>query len=95
MKQKDNKLRNLRRKNIRLEKNVKGLILQVKAAKLLNNELSNSLIENFRHMATEIVKNETKNSSSTGASRYGNENREFASTLHFCSPNAYKFVRKS
>ena len=65
LKQVDNKLRNLRRKDIRLEKNVKGLILQVKAVRLLNDELSNSLKENFGHMATQIVKNEAKNMSST------------------------------
>ena len=95
LKQKDNKLRNLRRKNIRLEKNVKGLILQIKAARLLNDELSNSLMENFGHIATQIVKNEAKNMSSTCGSRYGNEIKEFALTLHFYSPKAYKFVRKS
>ena len=95
LKQKDNKLRNLRRKNIRVEKNVKGLILQLKGARPLNDELSNSLMENFGHMATQIVKNEAKNMSSTCGSRYGNEIKEFALTLHFYSPKAYKYVRKS
>ena len=83
------------RKNIRLKKNVKGLIVQLKVARRLNNELSNSLMENFGHMVTEIVKNEAKNMSSTCGSRYGNEIKEFALTLHFYSPKAYKFVRQS
>ena len=56
---------------MRVEKNVKGLILQLKAARPLNDELSNSLMENFGHMATQIVKNEAKNMSSTCGSRQG------------------------
>jgi len=78
LRQKDNKLRNLRRKNKRLEKNVKGLILQLKATRLLNNKLSDSSMENCGDMTTEIVRNEVTNIGSTCGSRYENEIKESA-----------------
>ena len=95
LRQKDKKLRNLWRKNIRLEKNVKGLILQLKAVRLFKNQLSDSLMKNFEHRTTGIVENEVKNIGSTCGSRYRNEIKEFALPLHFYAPKAYNFLRKS
>ena len=62
---------------------------------MLSDELSKTLNENFGHMTTALIKNEAKNIEKTSGSRYSDEIREFATTLHFYSPRAYRFIRKS
>ena len=46
-------------------------------------------------MATSLFRNESKNIEKSAGSRYSEEIKEFALTLHFYSPRAYKFVRKA
>ena len=93
--QKDYRLKQLRKKKMRLEKNVRGLVSKLEAASVLSNQLSTTLIENFGHITTELIRNEAKNITKSCGSRYGDEIKEFALTLHFHSPKAYRFVRKS
>ena len=95
LKQKNDKLRNLKKKNLRLEKNICGLISKLHACKLLNEELASTLNENFGHMATALFRNECENVEKSAGSRYSEEIKEFTLTLHFYSPRAYKFVRKA
>ena len=52
-------------------------------------------MSNFGHMSKDIFKNEQKNRLSSTGSRYNEEIKQFAISLHFYSPKAYKFVRKS
>ena len=56
LKQKNDKLRNLKKKNLRLEKNICGLISKLQACKLLNEELAETFNENFGHMATALYR---------------------------------------
>ena len=71
--EKDNKLRNLRKTKIRLEKNVKGLVSKLKAARLLNKTLSDALRENFALMGTGLIRNGAQNATSSIGLRSPNE----------------------
>ena len=71
------------------------MVSKLKSFKLLSDELSKTLDENFGHMTTALIRNESKNIEKTSGSRYSDEIREFATTLHFYSPRAYRFIRKS
>ena len=71
------------------------MISKLQACKLLNEGLAQTLNENFGHMATALLRNECKNVEKSAGSRYLEEIKEFALTLHFYSPRAYKFVRKA
>ncbi len=86
-------MRNLRKKNIRLEKNINSLVLKLKSAKMINEELAATLNENFGHMATALFKNEAYNVDKSAGSRYSEEIKDFALTLHFYSPRAYMRYR--
>lgn len=88
-------IKNLRRKNLRKEKTIKGLILRLQQCRVLSEELGNDLSENFGHMSMALFKNEVCNASKKSGSRYLEEIKEFAISLHFYSPRAYRFVRKS
>ena len=46
-------------------------------------------------MVTALFRNECENIEKSAGSRYSEEIKEFALTLHFYSPRAYKFVRKA
>lgn len=46
-------------------------------------------------MDMKLVKNESKNRARKSGSRYSHDIKEFAISLHFYSPRAYKFVRKT
>ena len=46
-------------------------------------------------MTTTLIKNEAKNIENAAGSRYTEEVKEFATTLYFYSPRAYRFVRKA
>ncbi len=78
-----------------MEKNINGLVLTLKSAKVINEELAVTLDENFGHMATALLKNEVYNVEKSAGSRYSEEIKDFALTLHFYSPRAYRFVRKA
>ena len=69
---------------------ISGLVSKLKSFKLLSDELSKTLDENFGHMTTALIRNESKNIEKTSGSRYSDEIREFATTLHFYSPRAYR-----
>ena len=95
LRQKNKIINRLRARNFRKEKTIKGLMLQLNKLKLLSEENEKSIIDNFGHMATELFRNEAKNCNKLSGSRYPQEIKEFAISLHFYSPRAYKFVRKS
>ena len=82
-------------RNFRKEKTIKGLLLELKKLKLLSEENERSMNDNFGHMATELFKNEARSYNKSSGSRYSQDIEEFAISLHFYSPRAYKFVRKS
>ena len=87
-------MRALTRKNLRKEKTIKGLVKKLENMKHLSNEQSQSLTSNFGHMAKELFTNEHKNAKKSKSSRYSDLIKQFAVTLHFYSPKAYKYVRK-
>ena len=82
-------------RNFQKEKSIKRLLLQLKKLKLLYEENDRSMNDNFGHIATELFKNEARSYNKSSGSRYSQEIKEFAISLHFYSPRAYKFVRKS
>ena len=63
--------------------------------KHLTHEQSEALRNNFGEMTREIFKNEAKNSSKREGRRYTEQIKQFAVSLHFYSPKAYKFARKA
>ena len=87
-------IKNLHQKNLRKERTIKGLIEKLKMSKMLSEESGATIINNFGHMTTEIFKNEIKNSTKSYASRYSDQIKEFAVSLHYYSPRSYRFVRK-
>ena len=95
LKQKNKTIRNLRKKNLRKEKKICDLISKLNTYKFLSDELSATLNERFGHMTTTLIKNETQNINKAAGSRYTEEVKEFATTLHFYSPRAFRFVRKA
>ena len=52
------------------------------------------MTSNFGHMAKELFTNEHKNAKKSKSSRYSDSIKQFAVTLHFYSPKAYKYVCK-
>ena len=88
-------IKTLRQKNIRKEKAVKRLVRQLQKSKMMSEEAGNSIGNNFGHMSIELFKNQQKNAEKQAGSRYSEEIKEFAISLQFYSPRAYKFVRKS
>ena len=95
LKLKNKKIKALQSKNIRKEKTIKGLVTKLERMKHLTHEQSEALRNNFGEMTREIFKNEAKNSSKTEGRRYTEQIKQFAVSLHFYSPKAYKFVRKA
>ncbi len=61
----------------------------------LSKDQSQSLLSNFGHMTGDIFINEQKNTNKSKSSRYADTIKQFALSLHFYSPRAYKFVRRS
>ena len=76
--EKDSKLRNLRKSKIRLEKNVRGLVAKLKAARLLNKTLSTALRQNFAYMTPGIIGNGSRSPAIPIAFRSASEYNEFA-----------------
>jgi hypothetical protein len=71
------------------------LVKKLENAQHLSKEQSQSLLSNFGHMTKDLFINERKHANKSKSSRYGDTIKQFAVTLHFYSPKAYKFVRKS
>lgn len=63
--------------------------------KALSEEQSQNFMSNFGHMTKDLFKNEQKNQTNSTGARYSEEIKQFAISLHFYSPKAYKFIRKS
>ena len=61
---------------------------------MVSEESQHTLITNFGHMTTEVFRNEIKNNTKSSGSRYSDQINEFAVSLHYYSPRAYRFVRK-
>ena len=92
-KKKNKKIKQLQRKALRKEKTITGLLTQLNKQKFLSKELGEKLDQNFGHL--KLYKNELKNRDRKAGSRYNQEMKEFAVSLHFYSAKAYNFVRKS
>ena len=60
-----------------------------------SEEQSQSLHTNFGHMTRNLFTNEQKNLKKGKSSRYSDSIKQFAVSLHFHSPKANAFVRKS
>lgn len=90
---KKNKKIKLQRKKLRKEKTITGLITRLNKQNVLSKELAEKLDQNFGHL--KWYKNELKNHERKAGSRYSQEMKEFAVSLHFYSAKAYNFVRKS
>ena len=69
------------------------MLTQLNKQKLLSKELGEKLNQNFGHL--KLYKNELKNRDRKAGSRYNQEMKEFAVSLHFYSAKAYNFVRRS
>ncbi len=95
LQQKRKKIRALRSKNLRKEKTIKGLVKKLEDMQHLSKDQSQSLLSNFGHMTRDIFINEQKNTNKSKSSRYADTIKQFAVSLHFYSPRAYKFVRRS
>jgi hypothetical protein len=89
------KIRALTSKNLRKEKTIKGLVQKLENARHLSKEQSQSLLSNFGHMTKDLFINERKYANKSKSARYRDTIKQFAVTLHFYSPKAYRFVRKS
>ena len=85
-------IRNLRMKNLRKKKTVKGLMTMLNNANLVSEEICSSFIYNFGHIAAHLFQNELKNNKEVLGSRY--TIKEIAISLYFYSPRAYMFIRK-
>ena len=95
IKMKDKKIKRLQKKVLRQAKSIKGLMKTLNEKELISKEFSDVLGSNFGHIEVDLFKNEVKNRGLQSGSRYSNDIKEFAVSLHFYSPRAYKFVRKT
>ena len=62
---------------------------------MMSKEVETSFVNNLEHMSMELFKNQQRNADKQAESRYSEEIKEFAISLYFYSPRAYKFARKS
>ena len=63
--------------------------------KHLSKKQGERLMSNFGHMTRKLFINQQKNAKKATTSHYDNSIKQFAISLHFYSPSAYNFVRKS
>ena len=63
--------------------------------RLLSEENQKSLADYFWHMTIELFRNEAQNFRKGSGSRYSEEMKEFAISLHVYSPRASRLIRKS
>ena len=94
LKRKNRVIKNLQQKNLRKTRTIRGLVEKLRISKMVSEESEGTLINNFGHMTTEVFRNEIKNNTKSSGSRYSDQIKEFAVSLHYYSPRAYRFVRK-
>lgn len=91
------KVRRLQMKLKRREKKVENmaqLIAMLKKRNCMNDNLESVLQEHFSGFALDFIVTQLKNSGAKKQSRrYSELTKQFALTLHFYSPRAYRFVR--
>ena len=87
------KIKSLSKKRLHREKTIKGLLKRLQDLKHLSKEQGENLMSNFGHK--ELFINQQKNAQKSKASWYSDAVKKFAVSLHFYSPEAYRFVRKS
>ena len=91
------KIRNLQQQLRRTKQKVKTfaeVIEKLKEAKIVNSKESEALHSNFENIHLHFLNNLKDNlKASPSGRRYTDEIKEFAVTLHYYSPSAYKYVR--
>ncbi|CAG4989657.1 unnamed protein product [Colias eurytheme] len=91
------KIQSLRRKNVRLKKKIasfKDILVKLKKERYIDNDTHNVLNSNvFAADLYATMEKKLKKKSKRPVSKYRPEFRKFCLTLHFLSPNAYRFVR--
>lgn len=91
------KLASLRSQRRRLRRKIgdmKGLVDELRSRSLASTELQKLLNDNFFGLPLQIMQNMARNAAIAKESRrYTDEMKQFAITLYFYSPKAYKFVR--
>ena len=70
----------MRRKNLRRDQTVEGLVSKLQQAKMLSGAGTKTLLSNFGHMTRKLFKNEVRNKSGL---RFSDEIKEFCITLNF------------
>jgi hypothetical protein len=84
---------NVRRKNLKITK-MCDLLTELKKKNFINSEIQNVLSTRFSGVLFTIIQNEDLNMDKKNAKRFDSDILEFASTLNFLSPKAYKYARK-
>lgn len=91
------KLKTLQKRVLRLKtkvNNLKELLQNIKEKGLIEENGYNVILEDFDGMSREIFKNQLKNKNNkVKGRRYSDELKQFALTLNYYSPKAYKYCR--
>ncbi|XP_048484643.1 uncharacterized protein LOC125490210 [Plutella xylostella] len=91
------KIQSLRRKNLRLKKKLasfKQILETLKTERYINDDTHDVLSSNvFAADLYAKMKKKIQGKSKKPASKYEPEFRKFCLTLHFLSPNAYRYIR--
>ena len=74
---------------------VTDLLRQLQQDQLIDAEIKTKLAQKFSGLKLSLVSNEVCNAGRTSNRRYSDDVMQFAHTLHFLSPKAYRFVRKT
>ena len=82
LKRKNRVIKNLQQKNLRKTRTIRGLVEKLRISKMVSEESEGTLINNFGHMTTEVFRNEIKNNTNSSGSRYSDQIKEFAVSLH-------------
>ena len=91
---KNRQIKRLKAQKLRRAKTIHSSIKELSKYEYLTNANADQMIQNFNEMALDLVKNQARNSEKKTGSRYDRSIREFAVTLHFHSPRAYRYVGK-
>jgi hypothetical protein len=65
------------------EKTIKGFVKKLEEIKVLSEEQSQHLMSNLDHMTKDLFTNEQKNEANSTGSRYSEQTKQFAISLHF------------
>ena len=87
---KNNRLRNATRRENTLTANVNDLMQQLKDQKLLTDE-GEQLLHTYKNVPSQLFAGKAGGS----GGQYSDEQRHFAITMHYYSPAAYEFLRKT